>query len=200
MGRRDTQPSIGKRFGIQMVNKILVALDGSPSSDRALDLAIRLATNTAARLLVLTVASNDPLTEAEVKLALDRYQPEVSEQLAAPEFTTALEQGGDTMGRAGQAPSGKSASIRNAMGQHILAEAETVARRRGFSPVETLLRSGDPAAAILAVAAAQSPDLLVIGSRGLGNRAGSLMGSVSDKVVRQSGCSVITVKTPDAED
>ena len=182
-----------------MVKKILVALDGSPLSGRALDLAIHLAANAAAKLLVLTVASDDPLTEEEVDLALNRYQPEVSELLVAPEFATALEQGRDTMERAGPAASGRSASIRKAMGQHILAQAETTARGRGFSSVETLLSSGDPATTILAVAATESPDLLVIGSRGLGIRAGSLMGSVSDTVVRQSGCSVIIVRSPDED-
>jgi nucleotide-binding universal stress UspA family protein len=183
-----------------MAKKILVALDGSPSSDRARDLAIQLATNTAAKLLVLTVASDDPLTEAEVDLALHRYQPEVSAVFVEPAFATGPEQGCSALERAGQVSSERNASIRKAMGQHVLAEAEAAAKQKGFSPVETLLRSGDPATIILATAAAESPDLLVIGSRGLSNRLGTLMGSVSYRVARQAECSVITVRTPDMED
>jgi nucleotide-binding universal stress UspA family protein len=183
-----------------MVTKILVALDGSPSSDRALDLAIQLAASSAAKLVALTAVSDDPLTEAEVDLALNRYQPEVSALLVSPAFAPAPALGCETLEGTGQMPSDRIASIRKAMAQHILAEAETAARRRGISAIETSLKSGDPATAILGVAAAESPDLLVIGSRGLGNRAKNLMGGVSYQVVRQAGCSVITVKDPDLEE
>ena len=183
-----------------MVKKILVALDGSPPSQGALDLAIHLATNTTANLLALTVVSDAPLTEAEVDLALSNYQPEVGELFVEPAFVTAPAPGCDALDRKGRASPERSLAIRQAMARHVLAQAAAVARQTGFPPIETLLRSGDPATAILAVAAAESPDLLVIGSRGFSNRAGSLIGSVSDKVIRESACSVMVVKPTEPED
>ena len=68
------------------------------------------------------------------------------------------------------------------------------AREKGASNVETVRRSGDAAAIILEVANDQSADMIVMGSRGLGNVKGLLLGSVSHKVTQLSECSCITVK------
>ena len=183
-----------------MVKKILVALDGSPSSDRALGLAIQLATSSGATLLALTVISAEPLMEADVDVALEKYQPEVSALLVAPAFRPALAPEYRVPGAAGDAGMTPSVPLRKAMAQHVLAEAKATAQERGFAPLETMLRSGDPATAILAAAATQSPDLLVMGSRGLGERAKNLIGGVSYQVVRQAACPVIIVKYPELED
>ena len=183
-----------------MVKKSLVAVDGSPSSDKALELAFQLAANSGAKLLALTVASADPLTAADVDVALERYQPEVSPLLVAPAFSPATGQEGRSPASDAAIATSKSRPLRDAMAQHVLAAAKTAARRYGFSSLETLLRSGDAVTNILAVAAAESPDLLVMGSRGLGARAKNLLGGVSHKVVNEAACSVITVKSPDLED
>jgi nucleotide-binding universal stress UspA family protein len=53
---------------------------------------------------------------------------------------------------------------------------------------------GDPASAIVSVATAEKPDMLVMGSRGLGDIQGLLMGSVSHKVSHLAPCTVVTVK------
>jgi nucleotide-binding universal stress UspA family protein len=58
------------------------------------------------------------------------------------------------------------------------------------------LRIGDPLDQILAYIKAEQIDLLVCGSRGAGNLAGWLMGSISRELVRQALCSVLVVRTP----
>ena len=53
---------------------------------------------------------------------------------------------------------------------------------------------GDPAAAILEVAKGRKADLIVMGSRGLGDLQGLLLGSVSHKVGHLADRTCITVK------
>ena len=53
---------------------------------------------------------------------------------------------------------------------------------------------GDPAPEILAHVQKEQPDLVVIGSRGLGTLKGVLMGSVSQKIAHLAPCPVLIVK------
>ena len=65
----------------------------------------------------------------------------------------------------------------------------------GFSTAITpLVAEGDPADVILNLAASHKVDMIVLGSRGLSDFKGLLVGSVSHKVGAQADCSCITVK------
>ena len=61
--------------------------------------------------------------------------------------------------------------------------------------VERVLIPGSPAEQL--VGASQDASLLVVGSRGLGNIRGMLLGSVSMRCVQQAHCSVVVVRTGD---
>jgi nucleotide-binding universal stress UspA family protein len=61
---------------------------------------------------------------------------------------------------------------------------------------EFRLEEGDPATEILNVAAAIPCDLIIMGMHGRTGLKRLLMGSVSEKVVRQAGCPVMTVSAP----
>ncbi|MBX6765035.1 MAG: universal stress protein, partial [Rubrobacteraceae bacterium] len=58
---------------------------------------------------------------------------------------------------------------------------------------------GRPDVEIVAVAEEIGADLVVVGSRGLGGLRRTLMGSVSDSVVRHAHCSVLVVRIPRAQ-
>jgi nucleotide-binding universal stress UspA family protein len=53
---------------------------------------------------------------------------------------------------------------------------------------------GDPATEILRLAHERDADLIVVGSRGLGAFAGTLLGSISSRVVRQADRPVLVVR------
>ena len=53
---------------------------------------------------------------------------------------------------------------------------------------------GDPAEAIVNVAAVRHCDLIVMGSRGLGRLTGLLLGSQSQKVVQHAPCPVLIAR------
>jgi nucleotide-binding universal stress UspA family protein len=79
-------------------------------------------------------------------------------------------------------------------GQDFLEKAQ---RELGRSEnTKLILRIGDPLDQILAYIKAEQIDMLVCGSRGAGNLAGWLMGSISRELVRQAPCSVLVVRTP----
>lgn len=69
----------------------------------------------------------------------------------------------------------------------------------GVKASGALLR-GDAATEIMDYARRQQADLIVVGSRGLSEVRSWLMGSVSRKLVHYSGCSVLVVKGPRAEE
>jgi nucleotide-binding universal stress UspA family protein len=66
----------------------------------------------------------------------------------------------------------------------------------GEIPVEVSseILQGPPAEAILEVAKTRECDLIVMGSRGLGQFVGLLLGSQSQKVVQHAECPVLIVK------
>jgi nucleotide-binding universal stress UspA family protein len=59
---------------------------------------------------------------------------------------------------------------------------------------ETHLKSGEPDKEILRMAEDLGAGLIVIGSRGLGAVSRTLMGSVSESVVRHAHCPVFVVR------
>jgi nucleotide-binding universal stress UspA family protein len=60
---------------------------------------------------------------------------------------------------------------------------------------ETHARKGDPANALLEVAAEQDADLIVVGNKGMTGAKRFLLGSVPDKVSHHAPCSVLIVRT-----
>jgi nucleotide-binding universal stress UspA family protein len=78
--------------------------------------------------------------------------------------------------------------------EEVLADAETHARKHSIPKVETVVKRGQPARTIVATAEELGADVIVLGSRGMGDVSGLLLGSVSHKVASLAKCNVITVK------
>lgn len=69
------------------------------------------------------------------------------------------------------------------------------ARAEGL-PVRTQLRAGVPYREIVAIAADERADLIVIGTHGRGGVDRALLGSVADPVIRLAPCPVLSVRGP----
>jgi len=76
-------------------------------------------------------------------------------------------------------------------GKQILAEARAQLRDVHF---EERLELGNPAVVICKAANEESCDLIVLGSRGMGNLEEMLLGSVSHQVLHKCPCPVLLVK------
>lgn len=82
---------------------------------------------------------------------------------------------------------------RDEVGQTLLDHAIEEARALGIEQAKPVLARGDPSQTILAAAEEHGVDTIVMGSRGLGDLKGLVVGSVSHKVSHGADCRVITV-------
>jgi nucleotide-binding universal stress UspA family protein len=151
-----------------MSEKYLVAIDGSDHGWKALDLATKMAKAADAELIILHVVPYEPM-------------PDGLRQFAALEGVPVEEE------RA-RFHNGK------AIGDSLTREAETRVRRNGLDRVTTRVAEGSPAKEIVAAAKSQEADMILLGSRGLGDVTGLLMGSVSHKVLHLAPCSCVAVR------
>jgi len=81
-------------------------------------------------------------------------------------------------------------------------KAVTVIERMGQAhdvAVETEIREGEPADAILAYAEEIGADLIVAGTHGRSGVKRHLLGSVAERLVRHADCPVMTVRLPDTD-
>lgn len=147
-----------------MFSKVLVALDGSEHSLLAAERAAEVAKCFDSELHLLTVTKPLKLN-AQVR---DYFE---SEDLVG-EFTYVLDP----------------------MTDEIIKRARAIAQERGVSRARTATREGKPARSIVDYAKGNKVDLIVIGSRGLGEVESMLLGSVSHKVSMLAGCTVMIVK------
>jgi nucleotide-binding universal stress UspA family protein len=79
------------------------------------------------------------------------------------------------------------------MSSEILIRARERARKASMSDIEVHTCWGDVADSIIALAARENADMIVLGRRGRGRLAGLLLGSVSQKVVTLAPCVVAVV-------
>ncbi len=79
-------------------------------------------------------------------------------------------------------------------GQRVLEKAAEVIRQSGVAEVETVLRTGMPAKAILDFVDEAKIDLIVMGTHGRRGLDRVLLGSVTEEVVRLSKVPVMTVR------
>ena len=80
------------------------------------------------------------------------------------------------------------------IGDKITSEAEARVRKNGLARVTTQVAEGSAAGQIVALAESGGADMIFLGSRGLGDVGGLLMGSVSHKVMHLAPCTCVAVK------
>ena len=148
--------------------RILVAIDGSEHAWRALDVAADVAKRHGAQLIVLHVVPYEPMPAALRAFA------------EAEHISLAEEEGRDHYART--------------LGDQLTRAAEARARGKGLSEVVGRTVEGNPADQILAEAASEGVDMIVMGSRGLSDARAFFLGSVSHKVANHAACTCVTVK------
>lgn len=141
------------------MEKILVPIDGSDYSMKALSRAKEIGTLTKADLTILFVVSdmtNHPYSRDISSIEQLRAEMKAQSVKVVEEAKEAL---GDYEGK-----------------------------------VDTLVRTGNVAYEIIEVSNSGGYDLIVMGSRGLGRFAKTMLGSVSQKVLNNADISVMVVK------
>lgn len=80
------------------------------------------------------------------------------------------------------------------VGEGIIAAAEKEAKDKGVKEFQSRVIQGDPAEEIINFAREKGVDMIMLGSRGLGQVKGMLLGSVSNKVCHVADCTCVTVR------
>ncbi|MCE9663599.1 universal stress protein [Halomonas sp. M5N1S17] len=83
---------------------------------------------------------------------------------------------------------------RDDIGQQVVEKAAQAARDKGVTKIETAIGRGDPARTIVSEAKTRGVEAIIMGSRGLSDLRGLVVGSVSHKVSHAAECTVITVR------
>ena len=150
----------------EAITRILVPIDFSPHSDRALLYATTLATRFGARMELLHVVEDPFVSGAWTAEAFVPNIPELLADLAASaqEKLNELKAGVKAKGLAAEAS------------------------------VLTTVQTGRPADSIAEYAKAGKFDLIVMGTHGRGGLSHIFMGSVAERVVRKAPCPVLTVR------
>ena len=176
-----------------MIKTIVVATDGSDHAKKAIDLAVDMAEKYSARMVILHVLLRHTSDTHIESLCQQNAMPKTLEDKFAELRKAFIE-----MASAAMDPGPVSVPIPddvlNEVGELILNNARTRAESKGVTEITTRILDGAPADMIVAAAENENADLIVMGSRGLGNLAGLLMGSVSHKVSHMSTCTCVTVK------
>lgn len=177
-----------------MFKTILTATDGSAHSGRAVVIASDIAEKYGARLIVLHILGQGPMTESQARM-VDTEHLAQSAQTAAPSVA-------DVPGRVKvnyqtRAVAEQTWQVRRASGTEIVQEAEQVAKSRGVQEITSKVHEGDPVKKILHEAEHEAVDLIVMGTRGLSDLKGLLLGSVSHKVCQLAKCPCLTAKAED---
>ncbi|WP_346797377.1 universal stress protein [Halomonas sp. Bachu 37] len=82
---------------------------------------------------------------------------------------------------------------REDIGSEMVEKAAESARGQGVEQIKTHLGKGDPARTILHMSKKLEVDAITMGTRGLSDLQGFVIGSVSHKVTHAADCTVITV-------
>ena len=176
-----------------MFSHILTAIDGSSHAKRAVETAARLAKQLDAKLLTIcNVAGTGPIPEellhmAEVEHLLGKRKPAAAQNVGNVIGNLATIESSSLSHEAGY-------EVRMVISRKILDDACRIAARLGAPAVETARLEGEPVPEILVLADKLNADLIVVGSRGLSDLKGLLLGSVSHKVCQLAKCPCLTVR------
>ena len=148
-----------------MSGQILVPVDGSEHAFRALDVACALAKAENKAINLLHVVPSKEIPAALKRFAEVEHVHESGEHL-----------------------------YESAIAENVLNEARDQAIAIGAGDVELSVEHGDASRGILAAASRGDVDTIVMGTRGLSDIQGLVMGSVAHKVTHGADCRVIVVK------
>ena len=157
---------------LSLFGKILVPLDGSEHSLRALETAIEMAKKFDGNITLIHVYS--------VSVA----------PVIMPEPTTLTPSGVPVMA---PAEVSKMVDAARDVGNQILTDEKRKVESQNIQ-VETVLKEGNTVQEITKVANEGKFDLIVMGVKGIGKLRELLVGSVSEGVIKHASCPVLVVK------
>ena len=147
-----------------MIKKILIAVDGSKHAMKSVAIGAEIAKSMSAKVLLFHVVKPYSLPDSLKSFAKAEHLPTFDPEL--------LRKGA----------------------QYLLSGAMDAARLAGLKDVEIETEEGPISRSIVERAKSYKADMIVIGSRGMGDLEGMLRGGVSHRVETLAKCPVLVVK------
>jgi nucleotide-binding universal stress UspA family protein len=160
-------PTTMQRKEHPMLNRILVAVDGSTHAAAALDMAGDIAARCGSSVTVLHVMDRTGSDQV----------PDTLRRFVEIEGATVTE-----------------ADVLRGVADEIVERATRRLRERGVTGVRAIVEHGSPAQRIIEVAEEIDADLIALGRRGLGRLTGTVLGSVSQEVSTACDRPCLTIK------
>ena len=172
-----------------MLKNIVVAVDGSDQSLRAVRLGGALADKFDAKLTIVHVLMHKDVANL-------RHLAEV-EHLAEPlQGTMAVDAKIAADVRAAMRDIAEHSVPQKALlkiGENVARDAEDLAKQSGAASIDIRVEDGDPVQVVLEVAEAVKADMILTGKRGHGPLHDLLLGSVSARLAQLAPCTCVTV-------
>jgi nucleotide-binding universal stress UspA family protein len=147
-----------------MIDSIIVGIDGSDASQRALRMACGIARQFNAKLEVVHTPIDETVTYAADAMSGLYLGAHAAQQ--------------DDLDQAAQ---------------QLMQKAREIIADEGLAGVETHILKGDPAGNVLDRAEAAAAQLIVTGRRGLGDLGALVLGSTSHQISKNAKCACLTV-------
>ena len=178
-----------------MFKTIVVATDGSDHADKAVAVAGDLAAKYDANVTLLHVLLSRNAAAADLRRLIDVQNlpdnvREEFERFEGIQERMAVSTSGVAISVSIPLPE----EVLVAVGNAIVDKAEGIAKEHGATKINRVIAEGDPAEMILRIAKDGNADLIAMGTRGLSDFKGFLVGSVSHKVSHLSACTCIMVR------
>jgi nucleotide-binding universal stress UspA family protein len=173
-----------------MFQSIVVAVDGSDPSTRAVRTAAELAKLINAKLGLIYVVDNNHMAIPEEMRRLGE-----AEHIISPTSPLPLNAADAPSNLLRSISENSAATQRNLykLAEYIVKRAKRSAVEAGAEDIETSIEVGNPADKIVAYAKSNNADLIVMGRRGLGQIKSLLLGSTSHTVTLNAECNCLTV-------
>ncbi|NLC28806.1 MAG: universal stress protein [Campylobacteraceae bacterium] len=146
-----------------MFQKILVPVDGSEKSMEAVEMAATLSQIHDGEIFILSIFRHHTIMERSFSMSRS------SKRLDSLDETL------------------------SGYAKEVVEAGKTLALEKGATKVRGFVRGGQIAKQILSFAKLNEVDLIVIGSQGLGDLSGYLLGGISQKVAGLAKCPVLVV-------
>lgn len=176
-----------------MTDRILLPIDGSAHAKKAAELCGFIASRDANEIILLHTLDPDRMSDAALRFAEVEHRasrkPEDLPWVAnAPGELMAMLRPKDSKQERQRAL--------EAIGEKVVKTTTDILEREGVSEdkIRVIFRNGRPARAILKTIEEQNIDMVIMGSRGLSEVKGMLLGSVSQRVASAAPCTVVTAR------
>lgn len=172
-----------------MINKVLIATDGSAHATKAVEFGADIAARyDAAVILVHVLLRHEVSDDLKRMIATEHMTAQTRSAPGAPAVDIA------NFFHMGTGPQTLPDAALTAIAERVLDRAEDIATDRGVDTVIKRVEDGNPVAQILAVARDENVDLIVSGARGLSDLEALFVGSVSHKLAHLAPVTCLTVR------